>query len=102
MLDTLYLWHITMCIHVHVHKPLSYGFFYVICGGNEYIDLSYPASLYPDLSLSGRDLAVIFFLCVYNNTGKRGISNSIRISQIYAYMYIIPNIINIHSHQIFF
>ena len=42
-------------------------------------DLSYRPPFIRISLLSGRDLAVIFFLCVYNNYGEKGISNSIRI-----------------------
>ena len=53
--------------------------------------------------LSGRDLAVIFFLCVYNNYGEKGDFKLNQNSYTNSHeLHIIPNIINIHSHQIFF
>ena len=35
-------------------------------------DLSYPASLYPDLSIIRTRSRQDFFLCVYNNYGEKG------------------------------
>ena len=66
-------------------------------------DLSYPASLYPDLSIIRTRSRRDFFLCVYNNYGEKGDFKLNQNSYTNSHeLHIIPNIINIHSHQIFF
>ena len=66
-------------------------------------DLSYPASLYPDLSIIRTRSRRDFFFCVYNNYGEKGDFKLNQNSYTNSHeLHIIPNIINIHSHQIFF
>ena len=66
-------------------------------------DLSYPASLYPDLSIIRTRSRREFFFCVYNNYEEKGDFKLNQNSYTNSHeLHIIPNIINIHSHQIFF
>ena len=66
-------------------------------------DLSYPASLYPNLSIIRTRSRRDFFCFLYNNYGEKGDFKLNQNSYTNSHeLHIIPNIINIHSHQIFF